>query len=638
MSFPIAANTVDAAALADELARYRVVDPMRLTNLLAEFTGAGPIALADYLVRRGELTAFQAARVLAGETPLLALGPYRLTGTCGRGAFGPLFTAVHTAKPGTFVVRVFPLRSLWKAKQAKQLARTLSAKVKHPAVAPLLDVDSANGFHYLVWARVEGAILADHVTATGPLPPGEAATVLGHLAGALGACHARGATHGALTPHAVALGVGGLPHLLELGAGTLLAQSIADDESLLDSMSAAFASAAVLTFAAPELAASPDAPTAAADQYALGAIGYFALTGLAPYPHPALADQLRAKRAGPPPSAAIVNPDVSADLAAAVERMMAPNPADRFATLDQVEARFAELAEAQPAPVAVQPAVDSLMLSRLQDARQGSGAISWSETESGALRPAERDGSDASITFDLPGAPETLPAAGPTAPARELVSPSRAMVETPTDLPFAARLEPDEPDEPDEPPRPAPDPRLTARAPVQWHATEPPAPGGGAPDDAPPARSVLWKKVKRNVLFWKAATDVVQVSVFGPVAVLPGQTVSLVVYVHPPDAAASVRMLSRAFLHDGELIGTGYLPQEVARTSELAVHVSVANAGVAKSLVTCEWRGQPKRLGFELHVPWESPEGASPGLISVGLDDVRIGKIEFRFKVLPRKA
>lgn len=639
MSFPLAANTVDAAALADELARYRVVDPARLTHLLAEFTGSGPVALTDYLVRRGELTPFQAGRALAGETPLLALGPYRLTGTSGRGAFGPLFTAVHTAKPGAFVVRALPLRSLWKAKQAKQLARTLSAQVKHPAVAPLLDVDSANGFHYLVWPHVAGTVLADHVTATGPLPPGEAATVLGHLAGALGACHARAATHGALTPYAVALGAGGLPHLLELGAGALLAQSIVDDEALLDSMSAAVASSAVLTFAAPELAVTPDAPTAAADQYALGAIGYFALTGLVPYPHPALADQLRAKRAGPPPSAAIVNPDVPADLAAVIERMMAPDPAARFPTLVEVEARFAELAEAQPAPAAVQPPVDSLMLSRLRDARPGSGSISWGETGSGALRPAERDGSDASINFDLPDAPETLPAADPEPRSHEPALPSRATVETPTELPFAARHDGDEPGEPDEPPpRRAPDPRLTARAPVQWHTAGAAAHERAAADDAPPARSVLWKKVKRNVLFWKAATDAVQVSVFGPVAVLPGQTVTLAVYVHTPDAAASVRTLSRAFHHDAELIGTGYLTQEVARSSALAVHVSVANAGVAKSLVTCEWRGQPKRLGFELHVPWESPEGPSPGLISVGLDDVRIGKIEFHFKVLPRKA
>src|SRR5882724_11784441 len=95
MSLPLAANIVDAAALADELARYRVVESSRLTELLAQFGGGEPAALADHLVRRGVLNAFQAERALAGEARLLALGPYRLTGRAGQGTFGPLFTAVH---------------------------------------------------------------------------------------------------------------------------------------------------------------------------------------------------------------------------------------------------------------------------------------------------------------------------------------------------------------------------------------------------------------------------------------------------------------------------------------------------------------------------------------------------------------
>ena len=194
---------------------------------------------------------------------------------------------------------MLPLRSLWKAKQAKQLARTLSAEIKHPAVAPLIDVDSAHGCHYLVWPHIEGERLSDRVGSSGSLPPGEAAALLGHLASALAACHTCGAVHGALTPHSVAFGSNELPLLLELGAGALLAQSIAEDESLFDSMSTALTSAGVLAFAAPELAVGSDDPAPAVDQYALGAVGYFAVTGLPPYPHPTLAEQLRAKRRPP---------------------------------------------------------------------------------------------------------------------------------------------------------------------------------------------------------------------------------------------------------------------------------------------------------------------------------------------------
>jgi serine/threonine protein kinase len=660
MSLPLAANTVDAAALADELARFRVVAPARLSELLAEFTGSGPAALAEFLIRRGVLTLFQAERALAGESRLLALGPYRLTGLLSRGSFGPLFAAAHVSKPGRFAVRVLPLRSLWKAKQAKQLARALSAAVKHPAVLPLAEVDSANGYHYLVWPDAGGERLFDRVSASGPLAPGVAAALVGHLATAVAACHAAGAVHGAITPHSVAVDPTGLPLLMELGAGALLAQNVADDEWLFDSMSSAAACATVLTFAAPELAAAPQAPTAAADQYALGALGYFAVTGLAPYPHPALAEQLRAKRNEPPPSAAIVNPAVPADLAAVFGRMMAPNPADRFPALAEVEEQLALLATAEPAPPAEPPA-ESLLLSRLAADAAG-GAISWGKTGSSALRPPERDGSEASVTFDLPETPETLPEGAGRDPARRAApdrtgeaARNRAAVETPCAAPAPTRpeaaLTPSPADTPPAPAKPksspALDPRLSAPVPVQWHPTEgaddgpPEDPTAGADDGTAPADgadSLLWRKVKRSLRFWQNASDTVQVSVFGPSGVTPGQTVKLMVYLHTPDAAANVRTLSRAFQHDAELMGTGRLSREVGRAAELAVHLSVANAGVAKSLLRLEWRGQPHRLVFELHVPWESPEGASPGLVSVGLNNVRVGRTEFRLHVLARKA
>jgi hypothetical protein len=256
--------------------------------------------------------------------------------------------------------------------------------------------------------------------------------------------------------------------------------------------------------------------------------------------------------------------------------------------------------------------------------------------------PADDDGA---IQFDLPEASETLPEAleddepqGPGAVIR-FGGPDRASVETPSDIPLP-RLETTPPAKAVK--DPARDPRLTAPTPVQWHPAErgpAAAPESCAATPGAAAKSSpLWKKMKRKVLFWQHSTDVVQVSVFGPVAATPGQAVKLAVFLHTPDALSCVQTLSRAFDHDAELIGTGLVSREVPRAAELAVHVSVANAGVAKALLKFHWRGQPQRLNFDLHVPWESPEGPSPGLVSVGLDNVRVGKVEFRLHVLPRKA
>ncbi|MCI0703352.1 MAG: hypothetical protein L0241_19915 [Planctomycetia bacterium] len=195
---------------------------------------------------------------------------------------------------------------------------------------------------------------------------------------------------------------------------------------------------------------------------------------------------------------------------------------------------------------------------------------------------------------------------------------------------------------------PPPDPRIATPTPVEWQTqSDLDAPArpessedvlvGLELDELSPPRS-LWKKLKRNLLFWRQTPDWIQVSVFAPPVVTPGQSVKLTVYLHTPEAAASVRTLSRAIYHDAELIGTGLVSCEVTRKTELAAHLSVANAGVARSMIPCVWHGQPHRLAFSVHVPWESPEGPAPCVMSIGVENVRIGKIEFWLHVLPRKA
>src|SRR5262249_42443898 len=173
--------------------------------------------------------------------------------------------------------------------------------------------------------------------------------------------------------------------------------------------------------------------------------------------------------------------------------------------------------------------------------------------------------------------------------------PSRSSLETPLEPPSPTRSQPALPPDasvsslssagPDDP---AVDPQLSV--PASWHspeATDAPTEGPEVPD-APGSstpNSVLWKKVKRNLLFWQGSSDLVHVSVFGPAAVPPGQTVNLTVYVHTPDDAANVRTLARAFDHDAELISTGHLTREVARAVELAGPLGVGHDGGGKSLL-----------------------------------------------------
>lgn len=662
MSSPLVANPVDAAALAEELARFRVIDSSRLTDLMAEFSGGGATALAGFLVRRGALNLFQAERALAGGARWLNLGPYRLVGEANHGTFGPVYAAIHRDHPGEFRLRMFPLRSLWRARQAKQIARALTTP-PHPAVVPLVDADSANGLHYLVWPHAEGTPLASRVSPNRTLPIDEVVGLLIHLTNALHSCHLMRVAHGTITPQSIVLGVDGIPQLLEHGAGAILAENLAAGESLLDTLSATVAMENVLDYAAPEFVASPGPPTPAADQYALGAVCYFALTGHAPFPAGTRADRLSAKLAGPPRPLAEANPAVPPQLGAVIDRMLRPVPINRFLALNEVRDRLAAYecnAAHPPAAVTLREVPSSVRARRplpppvdmtphplsLDDPAEPLSLDSEDKPSSSPeVRSNETLDQAASDTpLSGPASPVPKPSPSPAPPA----SPVRTSSPV-TEEKAMAKLAVNNPTGTDSVPKPAKkrDPRTSVGAPFHYHTETPPDPSSGLqpglPEvsdlgEPPATDSQMWKRLKRNLLFWKAPTDIVQVSVFGPPTLTTGQPAKVSVYLHPPETSDSVHTLCRAFHHDAVPIGAGYITREVAREESVDVHISVANAGVTKSTLTFIWRGQPHRLVFDLHVPWESPGGPAPGVVSVGIDEVRIGKIDFRLHLMPRKS
>ncbi|MBP3958045.1 hypothetical protein J8F10_22545 [Gemmata sp. G18] len=101
------------------------------------------------------------------------------------------------------------------------------------------------------------------------------------------------------------------------------------------------------------------------------------------------------------------------ELAAVLDQMMAPAPADRFPSLYELEDALAALAVAGPQSQVERPPLESLLLSRLQKWGGRSGAVSRHTTEFGDSRPVARDDSDGSVTFDLPEVSETVPDATP---------------------------------------------------------------------------------------------------------------------------------------------------------------------------------------------------------------------------------
>ncbi|MBI3410397.1 MAG: protein kinase [Planctomycetes bacterium] len=332
-----------------DLRRSNLLDRNQLDQLVGEFIQknprAEPPALAEYLVAQGILTPFQSERLLQGKTQGFVLGPFTLMEALGAGSMGTVYKAQSKNDSQWYAVKVLPRRSMWNVRIARRKVRSFE-QARHPSVVPFVDVGTAGGMHYLAWPYVEGELLDKVVTQRGKISPELAAYYAVQIAEGLEVCHQQGLIHGLLKPSNLMVDAEQQVKILDFGIGCLLAET--EGESLVDTMSTSNAIASGLDCASPESIMDPTNLTPAGDQYSLGCMLYFMVTGQYPFPEGAVAEKMMAHQFKQPTPIAQLNSSVPADLVAIIERLMQKAPENRYGT-------FAEVVEALK-PLASGPA------------------------------------------------------------------------------------------------------------------------------------------------------------------------------------------------------------------------------------------------------------------------------------------
>ena len=650
---------VPADWLLRELIAARVMAADRAGTILSEFQSEGvgedAIGLAEFLVQAGLLTPYQAERAIGGHAAKLVLGPYSLLEPIGSGSMGTVYRAVEQKTRNRVAIKVLPLRSMWNVVQAKRQVQIFSNLPKHPAVVPFLDIDTAAGSHYLAWPFVEGETFENLVRRTGPLPPAHAVRFLAEVADGLAVCHQHNIIHGLLKPANLLLGPDRRARILDLGVGTILCENLADDESLLDTISTANTAMNMMDCAAPETLANPVDRTQAGDLYSLGCVAYYLLTGVYPFPDGNAVDKMIAHQTQQPVPIRTRVAGVPEALADVVTQLMQKSPANRPANLEEVN-RALFLA----VPDEVRD-VHDLPTPVVEDVAHQNQSMPWQEVSDlvASLEGIAQDRADEqdSVNFDDTKGVETSPNTLVVFdPSLDTPTPSQNLSAIPNDtVPLQpARMIVLQSKPGDYATQPAPaerrKPTKSQLKPVVANVEIPPMVMNWtaqadneettlSPVVVPPpplyTRSPLWR-LKKLFCFWLPPRDTIQLSLFGPSSLSPGQTYRFQVYTHPPEAFTSVCTLSRAFQPDTDLRGAGYADRHVPRGEELGIHLAVANAGVKNSLVRFQWLGQTKPWAFDVYVPWESPSGVTPGMLTIGLNNTQVARIPFEVMVLPR--
>src|SRR5881227_1565145 len=320
-----------------DLRRSNLIDRGQLDQVIGEFLnrhpGAEPPALAEYLVNQNVLTQFQAERLLQGKTQGFVLGPFTLMDSLGAGSMGTVYKASSKTDGKWYAVKVLPRRSMWTVRIARRKVRAFE-QCPHPAVVPFIDVGTAGGMHYLAWPLVEGESLEKIVEREGRMSPETAALYALQVSEGLEVCHQQELFHGLLKPSNLMLGPDGQVRILDFGIRCLLAET--EGQSLVDTMSTANSVNSGLDCASPESIMDPTNLTALGDQYSLGCVLYYLLSGRYPFPDGTAVEKMMCHQHKQPTPLKELAPEVPDELIQVVERLMKKTPQERYASTAEV--------------------------------------------------------------------------------------------------------------------------------------------------------------------------------------------------------------------------------------------------------------------------------------------------------------
>ena len=173
--------------------------------------------------------------------------------------------------------------------------------------------------------------------AQGPLSVERAAHLFSEVASALANAHGKGVIHRDMKPSNIMVTPLDHAKVLDLGLAYTEGEEVEDVE-VVGGKGYIVGS---IDYMAPEQTRDPTSIDGRADLYGLGCCLYFVLTGKPPFPDGTVLDKVKAHRRDEPTPLRDKNPQVPEAFAALVHKLLAKNPADRFASANELEAALA---------------------------------------------------------------------------------------------------------------------------------------------------------------------------------------------------------------------------------------------------------------------------------------------------------
>jgi serine/threonine-protein kinase len=264
--------------------------------------------------------------VIVGE---VVAGRYELEELVGAGGMSSVYRAHDRVLDRYVAIKILHERFSREEDYLERFRREAraAAQLSHPNIVTVIDRGDEEGRPYIVFEFVDGETLKRLVEREAPLPVREAIELGLQVADALAFAHGRGVIHRDVKPQNVLLAVDGRAKVTDFG----IARSMDLDVAVTQTGTVLGTS----DYMAPEQALG-EHTSERSDVYSLGAVLYELLTGDVLFSGESFVVVAMKHASTPPPSVLERRPDCPVRLAAAVDRCLAKEPEDRFASMREL--------------------------------------------------------------------------------------------------------------------------------------------------------------------------------------------------------------------------------------------------------------------------------------------------------------
>lgn len=260
----------------------------------------------------------------------MQLGQYALEEKLGAGGMGTVYKARHALLRRPTAIKLLNIEQMSEAAVTRfEREVQLTSSLSHPNTVNIFDYGrTPDGVFYYVMEYLDGMNLDDLVRRFGPLPEARLVHLLKQACGALGEAHAAGLVHRDIKPANIFLTCrGGLYDFVKVLDFGLVKTMAASQEANLTNPNSMTGTPYYLS---PEGVNQPDRVDARSDVYALGAVGYYLLTGTPVFNGSSVIEIcLKHSRELPVPPSIRKGQPVSSDLEDLLLRCLAKSADDR---------------------------------------------------------------------------------------------------------------------------------------------------------------------------------------------------------------------------------------------------------------------------------------------------------------------